>query len=1382
MKSQAEDKSNNTQAATELSFFDQYGLISESGYFDPEFYSAKYLERLESKSDPVLHYLEQGAAKGNKPSLKFDPAYYMNQCAQRGIKVENPLLHYLLHGQYLDLRTSRFGKLQPRNDSKTIDHIVSSGLFDRNFYNATYSEDFATDHEAVAHYFHVGFGQGRKPNFYFDSAWYLKKYPDVRSAGLQPLTHYIAHGDPQGLLPSLWFDSSWYRKEYKIPGGTNALAHYLTKRKTGLFSPLPDFDVEYYTKFNSDLIDAGIDPFEHFLLAGCSEGRVASSKYSARYYIAKYIGDEVLAKSRMSSGLVGYIERVEAGDGFAVLVGWVAAEKADEQATGPISISVQGQTFGPVKLEFRQDIADAGIAAGRAGFKVTVPIGGISEGRVVDIRISDAARNYIRLFCPGLRVSAFAPIGMIEEVGPEGITGWVFDPRLSIYQRKPILRYDDDYDELVDLDILRTDPRIQDLVRPEAGQRFGFRKEASSILTHLRKAGQPEKSAVTIKLISSGVVLWTHTVPLRGGQVTGAPKENITNKLKPEPVAQTDLKPIVGKASSLPDGVKPRMLVVSWDMGHNPVGRAYLLADIARIYYDVKLIGPQFQQYGTALWGPLRGQTNLPIDIFPGGLIPEYLATLLKVVEKNPADVVYVSKPRLPSLIFGFLMQLKYGCALVVDSDDHELSFFKNDTPLSISQAIQAAIADPNGTSMPHSEVWTRLGEHLLQYAGAVTVSNIALQKKFGGTIVRHARDENTFFVSSQQRKAIRHEFGLRDDQVAVVFLGTPRPHKGIYKVAAALEAINDPRLVFVIVGTITDARTRNKLAQYKRANIRFFENQPWSRLHEIVAMADIVPVLQVAEDRIADFQIPAKLTDAIALNVPVVATRVPPLEDFRDLGAFHWVDSDDDLEKVFRSRLASSKALEVEVEKGRDLYLKEFTYAENAKRIKSVVEQARQKTIPSEIKQTLVALYNYAKVPFPLEDVSLKKVTANKPRKFRKGPPDLVFFWKQNDTDLYGRRSDMMIKYLLESGKVRKILQLDRPLTLQQMNTVVDQGKFASYHEGNLVYLNTTRRLLRLADTARVAKRTFLHRMGTQPQTFFGQDLPPKEAYSEFVENALKECGMDPHPMAWVCPVVFDFPELHEKIGFGKIVVDIIDDQRKWKSQESYLRRVEKNYEDVLKLGDLVLCNCEPVREGFRELRSDILVVPNGAEPFPKERKWSLPEDLAELPRPIVGYVGNLRDRVDIAAIREMAEKRPKWSVVLIGSAGGSLDVLALSELPNIHLLGVKPYEQALHYIKHFDVAIMPHIKNAISENMNPLKLYVYFALGVPIVTTNVSNIGEIGPHVSIVDTTRQFIKAIEANLNGKGPKVSARARMASLNKVSWKSRVDKVISQLKL
>ena len=76
------------------------------------------------------------------------------------------------------------------------------------------------------------------------------------------------------------------------------------------------------------------------------------------------------------------------------------------------------------------------------------------------------------------------------------------------------------------------------------------------------------------------------------------------------------------------------------------------------------------------------------------------------------------------------------------------------------------------------------------------------------------------------------------------------------------------------------------------------------------------------------------------------------------------------------------------------------------------------------------------------------------------------------------------------------------------------------------------------------------------------------------------------------------------------------------------------------------------------------------------------------------------------------------------MGLAQGALEVLTLTDLANIHLLGVRPYDEALGYIKNFDVAIMPHINNELSQNMNPLKLYVYFSLGVPVVTTEVANI----------------------------------------------------------
>ncbi len=1235
-----------SQKAASLSFFELHDLISRSEYFDVEFYRGKYKDVAKSGEDPVTHYLEKGAAEGRDPHPDFDTRYYLAQCAERGLRAENPLLHFILQGQHYGLKANRKSRSKPddRRGKHVVDAIAQSGLFDRQFYNETYQLDFATDTEAIEHFVRAGADLGKRPNFYFDPAWYLGQYPEAVKADAQPLLHYLEHGDQEGVQPSPLFEPTWYRRTYKIPADVNSLAHYLTNRRSGRFSPVSDFDLIYYAERRQDVVGAGVDPFEYFLLAGHREGHSASPRHDVSYFAKRYVANAV-SMQQMQGGLVGQIERIEAGDGFAVISGWVADAKDRKQARPPLVIRISGREFGPIQFERRQDLASAGIAGGYAAFKVAVPAAALQLGKMAEITLFDGSRQRLRVFCPGSSVSPFRPSGAIDEVGPSGVKGWVFDPAVSIQRSKAILRYDDEYDEAVTLRGIRNDVPVQNLIPVDSQQQgkvYGFREDIARVLERLRSR-KTKKSVVRIKLISSGVVLWTHTVPLEGGQQTGALSAKAKAPVAPpasEPARGALPTPTVAPQTGAPrPAQKPRMLVVSWDMGHNPIGRAYLLADIARAHFDVKLIGPQFEQYGKSLWEPLRGQTALPIEIFPGGALEDFIATAVKVVERSRADVVYVSKPRLPSLLFGFLMQLRHGSALVLDIDDHELSFYEKDTPLTMTQALAIAKADPEGARMPYAEVWARLCEHLVKQAGAITVSNIALQKKFGGTMVRHARNEKTFYVTPERRAAIRREFGIGDGDIAVLFLGTARPHKGIYKVAEALDRINNSRLVFVIVGTITDARTKKQLAGYKNANIKYFDNQPWARLHEIVAMADIVPVLQVAESRIAEFQIPAKLTDAIALNVPVVATKVAPLADFEASGGITWVSTDADLEKIFRARLNSAAALHKTVQRARDLYLKEFTYSINAARIRSAAEQARKMTVSPELAADLAALFKHVHLAFPYK----LKATRTGARTAGK---DLVFFWKQNDTDLYGRRSDMMIKYLLQTGKIRKILQLDRAINLHEMNAVIDQGRFAPYHEGNLVYLNTTRRLLRMADSDTVIKRTFLYRDGSQPQSFLGQELPPREAYADFVREALAESGMDPQPMAWVCPVVFDFPALEKQIGFEKTVVDIIDDQRQWKAQEAYLRRVQQNYVDILNIGDVVLSNCDPVKEGFRDLRQDILVVPNGAETFAADRQWALPTDLAGLPHPIVGYVGNLRDRVDVKLIRQLAEQRPKWTI----------------------------------------------------------------------------------------------------------------------------------------
>ena len=834
--------------------------------------------------------------------------------------------------------------------------------------------------------------------------------------------------------------------------------------------------------------------------------------------------------------------------------------------------------------------------------------------------------------------------------------------------------------------------------------------------------------------------------------------------------------PVIRTERSTP----PRMLVVSWDMGHNPVGRSYLLADMARTRFDVEFTGPGFKQFGDGIWPPIRGLTEIPTSIFEGGEFPGFLRNALDIIGKHDPDVVYVSKPRLPSLLVGILFRLLKGSALLVDVDDHELSFFQEQTPLSLDAAMAAAETDPAGTRMPFTEVWTRLGETLVAHADAVTVSNAALQGRFGGLCVRHGRNERNFHADPQVRARIREEFGLTKDDVAIVFIGTPRPHKGIYRIADALERIDEDRLVFVIIGTITDARIRAGFAKYKKARIRFFGNQPWERLHELIQMADQVAILQDLASPIAQYQIPAKLTDALAIGLPAIVTRVPPLEDLIAQRAVTVVDDDEALDRVLRAAVRYEDLPATEIARVRRCFLAEFSFSMNGARIEMAeriaAEASRQPPSPL-LAETVLRIADHFQVEHPLLD-RIRGLAA--PAVARPGTPfDLVFFWKQNDSDLYGRRSDMMLKYLLQSGRVGRILHFDRMLSLSDLERNLDHGEDARLHQGNLVYLNTMRRVLRMADSPRVIRRSFLCRDGSKPQTALGQELPARGEYVNFIKATMRESGFDSSAVAWVCPVVFDFPQIQAEIGFSSVIADLIDDQRQWQARPDYLERVVRNYRDILADADLAVANCEPVREGFRDLREDILVVPNGAEVFKPEQQWELPEDLAALPRPIIGYVGNLRDRIDLALIEKLALQHPAWSIVLVGSAHDAKDVIALaSRRANIHLLGVRPYHEALAYIRHFDVAMMPHLSNSLSLNMNPLKLYVYYALGVPIVTTEVANIGDIGPLVSVAASHESFIEAVRDAVRRDSPRGQV-VDPRLLEAVSWPGRVQAILRQ---
>ncbi len=134
---------------------------------------------------------------------------------------------------------------------------------------------------------------------------------------------------------------------------------------------------------------------------------------------------------------------------------------------------------------------------------------------------------------------------------------------------------------------------------------------------------------------------------------------------------------------------------------------------------------------------------------------------------------------------------------------------------------------------------------------------------------------------------------------------------------------------------------------------------------------------------------------------------------------------------------------------------------------------------------------------------------------------------------------------------------------------------------------------------------------------------------------------------------------------------------------------------------------------------------LPNGVdyEWFQREAsRRATPDDIRTIPRPIVGYVGSIADWMDYDLVQAVAARYPGVSFVFVGPVDHRRRVAQLERSPNVYWLGKKLYEEVPLYVAAFDVCWIPFLGGRIVEHTNPIKMYEYFALGKPVVTTPMS------------------------------------------------------------
>jgi UDP-galactopyranose mutase len=168
------------------------------------------------------------------------------------------------------------------------------------------------------------------------------------------------------------------------------------------------------------------------------------------------------------------------------------------------------------------------------------------------------------------------------------------------------------------------------------------------------------------------------------------------------------------------------------------------------------------------------------------------------------------------------------------------------------------------------------------------------------------------------------------------------------------------------------------------------------------------------------------------------------------------------------------------------------------------------------------------------------------------------------------------------------------------------------------------------------------------------------------------------------------------------------------------------------------------------------------------KARKnLSYPEDQLHIPMPRLGFYGVIDERFDIELLRKSAENKPDWHFVMIGPVV-KIDPADLPQLPNIHYLGPKTYDELPAYLSGWQMALIPFLLNDATRYISPTKTPEYLAAGVPVVSTAIEDvINPYGKHrlAHIVGSAGELISACEK-------------QFAMRNKNRWLNYVDEFLS----
>lgn len=745
--------------------------------------------------------------------------------------------------------------------------------------------------------------------------------------------------------------------------------------------------------------------------------------------------------------------------------------------------------------------------------------------------------------------------------------------------------------------------------------------------------------------------------------------------------ASTDFKKIM-RASEIAQ-CKDAVAVTCWDAAHNPIGRAKVLYDIIKAERPAMLFSFVFDNFGGKLWEPLQ---NSDIEIL---LIPwaqRHLYAKIFTSLKINFDTIWMCKPRLPTFLLSKCLS-HADTKLIIDLDDNEEHF-------SMSKSSQDKI---------YGLISVGQSRDLLDHVVARTTASISLNKKYGGNIVRHVRNQTALSLNPDKTNP------------KVVFAGTVRPHKGIVKAAKGISLFNfltGSNVEFYVYGDIKPDTMRDEL---KKAGAHVNGIVPQDNLMELISRYDAVLTgfhdSNSDNEPITKYQITSKIGDALAVGRPALVPSSPSVEDLATTEGIFIFDETNFVEQM-------RNVLQFQ---GDAKLPPEFTVEGAYKAFKDAEKIAQGAARAGEV------FSRWGKI-ISKDDVALQD---------SKKKPTLLLIWKQQDAGIYGRRIDQLARSYSARYPDHKtvVLQFCHDNVLKDLKSRSENP----FSEAELI-------LERVNLYARSGYGGWVEGGVHYDMVRHSTDGSLKELLMEYL------CYSDIYPensVVVLFPLVPAFPHIRDVISAYPIIVDVVDNQLSWQPS-SKIGRGLISYHNHFSISNNLIFNSVENRDYF----VGKFGITDGEDNAPKviENWYSLyGSDFSDMAPLKVSpdcmniiYSGNSNDRVDFDLIAQVTQSIGGVKIHIFGSAERApqafKDVCALE---NVIYYGPRPEKNVAAALISMDLAIMPHIDDEISRYMNPLKVKMYAKFGLTCLSTNVKGV-EGSDNVVVCSNSFDFLNRV--------------------------------------